>query len=170
MVKIETLSSAIARVVDAANSHRGREPSQAFRDALALDGPDAEQKRSHVAAALAALISPSGAGFLAVWLGAGVEGGSDPFPQTHSLLDCFLRFTRRVRTDHEDVNEVQGDDELAIGLAPNTHFVLSNARPARWPSPPTWALYEECESGMIFLHGDGLHRDHDSQLLGSAPK
>jgi hypothetical protein len=120
MVNNEILNSAIARVVDAANSHRGREPSQAFRDALnalvALDGPDAEQMRSHLAAALPALTSPSGAGFLALWLGAGVEGGADPFPQTQPLLDCMLRFTRQVRTDNEAVNEVEGDDELAIGL------------------------------------------------------
>lgn len=116
----EALSSAIARVLDAANAHRGREPSQAFREAInalvALDGTDGEQKRSHVAATLAAVTSPSGAGFLAVWLGAGVEGGANPFPQTHLLLDCFLRFAGRVKTDDEANGEVDNDEELTIGL------------------------------------------------------
>jgi hypothetical protein len=119
-VTSETLSLAVARVIDAANSHRGREPSQVFRDALnalvALDGTEAEQKRSHVAAALPNVTSPCGAGFLAVWLGAGVEGGADPCPQTPLLIDCLLRFTRQVRTDDEGFTEGEMDDELTIGL------------------------------------------------------
>lgn len=116
----ETLRIAIAKVVDAANAHRGRKPSQAFRDALnglvALDGADAEQKRSYVAAALPGVTSPSGAGFLAVWLGAGVEGGADPFPQTQPLIDCFLHFSRQVQTNDEAFPEEENDDELAVGL------------------------------------------------------
>lgn len=120
MVTPDALSLAIGKVVDAANVQRGRERTLPLRDALngvvALDGHDEKEKRSAVATALGKVTSPSGAGLIAVWLGAGAEGGADPFPQTQPLLDCLLRFTHHVNTDDEDFTEGEIDDELAVGL------------------------------------------------------
>ncbi len=113
------LTLAVAKLVDAANTHRGREPAQSFRDAMnglaALDGTT-EERRSCVAAALADVASPCGAGFMAVWLGAGVEHGADPLPEIQPLLNCFLRFARQVETEDGEVTEDETDEELAIGL------------------------------------------------------
>ena len=116
----DALNTAIAKVVEAANAHRGREPAQPFVEALnglvSLEGPDGTQKRSRLAEAIVDVTSPSGAGFIALWLGAGAESGADPSPQVQPLLDCFLRFTRQVKTDEGDFSEDELDEDLAVGL------------------------------------------------------
>ena len=175
------LTLAVARLVDAANGHRGLEPAQPFRDAMndlaALDGPNAEERRSCVGTALADVTSPSGAGLIALWLGASVEHGADPLPQIQPLLDCFLRFTRQVKTEDGEVIEDGTDEELAFGLelvgqgfvahlsrAPeglravqaNAEAVAELERVESYSLGPMWVLelIRKVSGELIVLHGE----------------
>lgn len=116
----DLLHESVARVVDAANKHKGYELTPLFHEALndlaGLTLFSREEILPRVASALSNVTSPSGAGFIAVWLGASVEHGADPCSQTQPLLDCFLRFARLVKTDVEGGAEVENDDELVRGL------------------------------------------------------
>lgn len=179
----DALSVTVAKVVHAANTHVGRGFTQPFRDALnalvALDGPEAEQKRARVAAALRRVQSPSGAGLIAVWLGAGVEHGADPSPEVQPLLDCLLRFTRQVRTGDGDFREDEVDDALAVGLEylgqglvshlsrdlgslralqGNTAAVAELERVESYSSGPMWVLelIRKVSGSLVVLHGEEL--------------
>jgi hypothetical protein len=177
----DALREAIANVVDTANSNRGREPAEPFLEALNgladLDGFDVERKLSYLATALADVTSASGAGFIAIWLGAGVEHGADPSPQIEPLLDCFLRFAGQVITDDGDIAEVEDDNELALGLEllgvgfvahlsrdpQGLQAVRANAdavaelERVEWYSPgPMWVLelIRKTNGTLIVLHGE----------------
>jgi hypothetical protein len=177
----DELRLSVAKVVDAANAHRGRKPAQPFLDALnglaALDGPDAVQKRSCVAAALTDITSASGAGFISVWLGADVERGADPFPEFQPLLDCFLRFTRQVKIEDGDITKDKIDEELAIGLEflgqgivahlskdlrslravqANADVIAEIERVESYSPGPMWVLelIRKVSGRLIVLHGE----------------
>ena len=116
----DLLHESIAKVVDAANNHKGYELTPLFREALndlaGLTSFSREEILPRVASALSNVTSPRGAGFIAIWLGASVEHGADPCLQTQPLVDCFLRFARLIQTDVEGEAEVKNDDELVSGL------------------------------------------------------
>jgi hypothetical protein len=49
-----------------------------------------------IADMLPKLNSPTGAGLLAIWLGAAVERGEDPERTCHPIIETFLRWSRTV--------------------------------------------------------------------------
>ncbi len=94
MMNNDVLRTAIKRVVSAANTHLGQEPSQQLLEAInnfaGLDEFDAGQKLSQIATALADVTSASGAGIIAVWLGASVEQGMDTVSTNSTLTRLLL--------------------------------------------------------------------------------
>lgn len=96
---------ALARLRGATRHQRGLESGEDVRDAMnaffrsAADAPDT--------AALAAtdvLVNcdfPTGAGYLAVWLGAAVEDGQDPELTCGPIVETFLRWALTVETSPE---------------------------------------------------------------------
>lgn len=177
-----SLSMAVAKVIDAANAHSGRTPGQLFRAALeGLGALEEAEIRSRVGAALQDITSASGAGFVTIWLGAGVEHGADPFPQIQPLLDCFLRFTRQVTIEDEEIVEGESEDvpedELAVGLEllgvglvahlsrdlkslrdiqANTGIVAELERVESYSPGPMWILelIRKVSGNLIVLHGE----------------
>jgi hypothetical protein len=103
----------LAEIIEAANRQRGMEPNADLirvMNALAdLPKHEREGAGPAVANALPALTSPTGAGFLAVWLGAGVENGADPQLTVRPIIDTFLKWSRTVETAPEPG---EGEDVL----------------------------------------------------------
>jgi hypothetical protein len=96
-------------------------------------------------AAIAGLIpelsSPTGAGLLAVWLGARVEHGSDPGGAGRPIAEAFLKWSRTIETSPEDGDDADEDrpqpDQATIagmrGLGQALVPLL-----ARWPHLRRW--------------------------------
>ena len=84
----------LAKVVDAANHQRGMTPSddliRALNTLADLPPQQRETARTVVGNALARVASPTGAGFLSVWLGAGVENDATPEPSCQPVIDTLL--------------------------------------------------------------------------------
>lgn len=113
----------VDRVIIAANLHHGTDCEDDFRNALIAIGDHASRERARllIAKRLSEVTSASGAGFLAVWLGAGVEGGDDPNLTGHHILDSLLHWAGLVETlpgdvDSEDTDKLQFDSEIVIGM------------------------------------------------------
>jgi hypothetical protein len=76
-----------------------------------------------IADLIAEVDSPTGAGFMAVWLGAGVEGGRDPERTCRPIAEAFLKWSRTIDTgpagaaaDGADGDLRQPDEETTAGL------------------------------------------------------
>lgn len=105
---------------------RGLKPSDGLREAIGVFAkrPDCDPER--VADALPGLESPAGAGFLGVWLGAGVEDGRAPERTGRQIVQTFLRWSGSLETppeeedDHEDEDREldfpEPDEEVVAGL------------------------------------------------------
>lgn len=112
------------RVISAANSLRGAECSDDLRDALnaVVECQASGKARLLIAERLGEVTSPAGAGFLAIWLGAGVEGGADPDLTGDAVLGSLLHWSGSVATlpdadgDDDDEEEPEVDAQLVIGL------------------------------------------------------
>jgi len=109
----------------AAQRQRGSSPSGDLRRALNDLAVLSDIDDMVIADLVAELSSPTGAGFLAVWLGARVEGGRDPDRTGRPIAEAFLKWSRTIgtRTDHEADgdggavdNPHQGDDETIAGM------------------------------------------------------
>jgi hypothetical protein len=72
------------------------------------DLPQVDVKQ--IAAILAECSSPTGAGFLAVWLGAGVERGKDADLTCQPILETFLKWSGTVETPPER-EDAEADDD-----------------------------------------------------------
>lgn len=116
-----------AALKNAANRQCGPEPSPDLRRALnafaTLTKGERQAAMTAVADMLAELTSPTGAGVLALWLGAAVEGGRDPELSCRPIVETFLRWSRTVETapepggDDEDFeDDPEPDEETIAGL------------------------------------------------------
>ncbi len=110
----------LSAIIEAANIQRGPDHSDQLRDALNAV-PDLErdqvlQIRLAVADAMQAVSSASGAGLLAIWLGASVEHGVDPEPTSEPILRTLVKWCGSITTadDDEDLDP-QPDDETLTG-------------------------------------------------------
>lgn len=108
----------------AANAQRGAQPSPALADALnavaALPDEERERAVSAMVEMLGDISSPTGAGFLAVGLGARVEAGSDPLLTVQPIIDAMIKWMATVETapiDDEEAVDPAPDPEAIQGLA-----------------------------------------------------
>jgi len=115
----------LAKVVDAANHQRGMTPSDDLIRALNTLADflpqQRETARTVLGNALAGVTSPTGAGFLSMWLGAGVENDAGPEPSCQPIIDTFMKWSRTVKTltdgsDAETASTPQPDAETINGL------------------------------------------------------
>lgn len=109
------------RLIAATNAATGSEFTPELVDALnsIADLPKAERDavRSELLRVFPQLTSPSGAGMLAIWFGAGVEKGADPLAGIVPLLDTMLRWSREfVTADGDDGEDPEPDENLAAGM------------------------------------------------------
>ena len=129
----KSFDEALTALLEVAGRQRGMTPSADLRQALNALAQHPGRDAAKVAQALPGVSSPSGAGILAVWLGAGVEGGRDPELTCRPIVETFLRWSRTVETPPvedededgefgEETDEQGGDDypgldeETAAGL------------------------------------------------------
>ena len=106
-------------ILSAANAATGSEFPPDLIDAINAIGDLPEEERFAAQASLIQslpeITSPSGAGMLAVWLGAGVERGADPQPAIAPMLATLLRWSREVATD-ADGGGAGPDGDLDTGM------------------------------------------------------
>jgi len=97
----------VKNVLAAAELQRSGTFSSELRDALnALnEHPEQLAGRLQIASQLKQVTSPVGAGFLGVWLGAGVESGIDPNLTTIPVLEALLRWIATIQTEPEGSSE-----------------------------------------------------------------
>lgn len=111
----------LKRILAAAENQRGRNHSDELRDALnaaaAIPPEEREGLPKQLADSLAGIASPAGAGLLAIWLGAAVEGGMSPDDSLVPILDKLLDYARAIYAaeDEEDA-DWEPSDEVLIGL------------------------------------------------------
>lgn len=96
-----------------------------------LNHVEPEVDRAAKVKALCALLpsvqSPSGAGFIAIWIGAAVEGGSDPTLSVRPVLDAFFSWIDRVETSaDEEAEDPEPDPVLIQGLQFYGNAVVSH--------------------------------------------
>src|SRR5688572_8554773 len=98
------LEAMVEGLLHAARDHRGNQFSQVLVDHLNAIAahPQRHDARIRIAARLADIDSATGAGLLAVWLGAGVEHGLDPEPTAPSILVTMLKWTRKLTSSEEN--------------------------------------------------------------------
>lgn len=141
----DALKQLVSSVLAAANTQPNGPFCDALRDslnALAGSGSLAEGRRA-VASQLAKVTSPVGAGYLAVWLGAGVEAGIDPEPTALPILDAMLRWIRTLQTTSEGElapGQLRAPETLA-GLEPLGQGLVAHL--ARSPSHRTYLQARE---------------------------
>jgi hypothetical protein len=103
------------------NELRGTEFNPALRDALDAFNqyPDRQAARVRIAERIPSVPAPRGAGFLAVWLGGGVENGADPEPAIPHLVTALLKWSRTIslpENDEDSAGEAVADEETLAGL------------------------------------------------------
>lgn len=114
----------VARVIEAADAYRGDQPPDALIAALnGLVSPDQQLLEGAypvLSEGLKRIKSPRGQGFVAVWLGAGVENGADPHVPLLHVLPAFFALIASIDTSEEkDADEdsfTETDDDVLAGL------------------------------------------------------
>jgi hypothetical protein len=115
-------SRKLSAIKTAAERQRGTTFSGDLIDALNdVAAPDVDD--TSIANLIVDVGSPTGAGLVAVWLGAGVEGGRDPDRTGRPIAEAFLKWSRTIATGPDDAaaNDVdrdspQPDEETIAGL------------------------------------------------------
>jgi hypothetical protein len=163
----DELKQLVGNVLAAASSQPSGPFCDALRDALnalAGSGQLAEGRRA-VASQLAKVTSPMGAGYLAVWLGAGVEAGIDPEPTALPILDAMLRWTRTLHATHRSPETLAGLEPLGQGLV--AHLARSPSHRTYLQAREDWIA--ELERAEAFSPGPGwvleLLRKQSGQLV-----
>ncbi len=111
-----------AALKDAAQRQHGPELSENLRNAInaIVDLPDDNyaEKTAKILEVVKDAASPTGSGFLAVWLGAGVEQGKDPELTLQPILDTFLKWGETIATAPEESEEddPEPDEETIFGM------------------------------------------------------
>lgn len=108
----------VDRVLQAAEKQTDETFSTELRDALNgfAGHPEWRQARLAIASRLWELNSPMGAGFLAIWLGGGVEEGLEPEPTVEPLLAATLKWCRLVASTESPVRKSLDTGQIATGL------------------------------------------------------
>jgi hypothetical protein len=117
-------NDAVAALFKAAEHQRGLQVDQKLQKAMQACGRLTDEEAVMVARALEDVASPTGAGCLAVWLGAGVEAGRAPEVTCRPILETFLKWSRIVEAppvtddpeDYEDEHYPEPDEETMNGL------------------------------------------------------
>lgn len=110
------MSDRVAKILELAETHRAPIVTEEVRGAFnalfrEADGTDFER----LAARAPQLTSAPGAGLLAAWLGAMVEGGADPAPMIPPLVETFLGFSAQLKAADEQESG-DADPVLQFGL------------------------------------------------------
>jgi hypothetical protein len=108
-----------AALKEAADRQRGFELSKDLHDAMSGLADLPEVDVTQIADMLKETSSPTGAGFLAVWLGAGVERGKDAELTCGPVLETFLKWSRTVETSPES-DKSETDEDPAVDDASAT--------------------------------------------------
>ena len=122
MASPETAIGELANhVIHAAGLQHDSDCPDELRDALnaIAEHESREEARLLVARRLGEVTSPTGAGFLAVWLGAGAEGGADPDLTGDAILGSLLRWAGSVASlpdEDADDDEPDVDAKIFAGL------------------------------------------------------
>lgn len=172
-----THGSEFQALIGAAERQHGAAPSVALRDALnayaRLPAGERPDNLGRLAAALPDVNSPSGAGYLAIWLGAGVEAGDDPEPAIGPLLDTFMKWSRTLRTASDDTaaDEPEPDEDTILGLRLLGQSLVAHLSraPGRRESIAAEAICDELERVEHLSQGAGwlLHllRQRSGQVV-----
>jgi hypothetical protein len=137
MTAASVFEDKLADVLNAANRQRGITGSDELVSALnalaAIPPQQREGSESTIANALSALTSPTGAGFLAVRLGAAVERGAAPEATCRPIIDTFLKWSRTIETypDGHNGTQPEPDPEALAGLQLLGQAIISHV--ARLP-------------------------------------
>jgi hypothetical protein len=107
-------SQKISALGTAARHQRGLEPTSDLRRALNDLAGLADIDDAAIADLLAELGSPTGAGFLAVWLGARVEGGGDPDRTCRTIVETLLKWSRTIKTGPDGAAEGDSRGDLPL--------------------------------------------------------
>lgn len=115
-------SRKLSAIKTAAERQRGTTFGQDLIEALNdVAAPDVDDIA--IANLIVDIASPTGAGLVAVWLGAGVEGGRDPDRTGRPIAEAFLKWSRTIATGPDDAaaNDAdrdgpQPDEETIAGL------------------------------------------------------
>lgn len=116
---LQPLDQLIEDVINASNMQCGYECSDDLRDAFnaIAEHPRAADSQPIIAERLCEVESASGAGLLAVWLGAGVEGGANPDTTGRPVLDTLMKWAATVETIDADEEANENEDEECDGPA-----------------------------------------------------
>ncbi|MCA8995854.1 MAG: hypothetical protein KDA80_02685 [Planctomycetaceae bacterium] len=178
------LNETVFRVLEAASQQRGSGFSDDLREALnqlaALE--NVSEARLAVASRLPAIDSATGAGAIAVWLGAGVESGASPEPTTVPILQAMVRWCHALElpegTEDEAVEEEPPslDAEILEGLEmlgraavahlsvheqvdqfsqnEDLHAALERAEPYSIGAMWVAALFQQVSGELIVIHAE----------------
>jgi hypothetical protein len=115
---VSPVAELVRTILSEANRHRGDSIHDELRNALnaLADHPDRRAGRLQVVHGIPEVESPTGAGMLAVWCGASVEGGADPQVSLMPILDALLNWTTKIRTNADGDLVEEPDPELVQGL------------------------------------------------------
>jgi hypothetical protein len=112
----------LVKVVNAANNQRGMTSADDLIRALNvladIPAQQREDARLELAGALTGLTSPTGAGFLSIWIGANVENGATPEPSCRPIIDTFMKWSRTIETSTDG-----GDTERGSVPEPNAETI-----------------------------------------------
>lgn len=121
---LETLS---ARLRTAADAQRGGEATEHLKTALnslaALPPETHPAVSTMITALLPKLSSPTGAGFICAWIGAGVEAGVPAERSCDAIIQTFLHWSRTIQVD--DVDDETSQEALA-GLRHMASSIVSH--------------------------------------------
>ena len=125
-------------IISAAEKQRGSVHCDELRDMLnvvaEIPHDHALALRLKIADAIPSVSSPTGAGMLAIWLGASVEQGIEPGPTIEPVLGTLLRWTRTfVTNDDDETPDPEPESEALIGTE-----LLGQSLVAHLARSPEW--------------------------------
>jgi len=122
MSETPDITALLENVLLAAEANRGRELFPGLRDAvqtlMKIPNEFRPEVLSRLGSKLDTIGSPTGAGFLAVWLGAAVERGRDPALTASGVCHALMKWSRTLRAgdDEDEAPEPVGEEETLVGL------------------------------------------------------
>jgi hypothetical protein len=110
-----------SRILQAADRQSGLSMNETFKVSLLSLSRQTKDVKTAVVEQLCkglnSVTSPTGAGFIGIWLGVAVENGADPEKSVESVLQCFFKWSQRtIAEDAENGAGVPNDPEIVAGL------------------------------------------------------